>query len=232
MTTYRPNDKMASLVADHYRLIQVMSRFGIRVGFGESTVKEACEANGVDCGTFLAVVNFIMDGHILSADPAHLSLQSLLGYLKSSHTYFLEYCFPAIRRKLLDGIEIHTNDVSFLILKFYDEYVAEVRTHMEYEDRTIFAYISSRLEGALTDGNVTTYSEHHEQVGDKLRELKSIILKYCPENADVNLLNAALYDIYRIEQELESHCLVEDLLLVPALKKLEMADRNQKEEDE
>ncbi len=213
---------MASLIADDFQLIQVMSRFGIKVGFGDMTVEEACAAAGVDCATFLAVVNFIAGGNVAPEESLpELSLQSLLDYLKSSHVYFLEYCFPAIRRKLLDGIKMRSSDVSFLILKMFDEYVGEVTTHMEYEDRTVFAYISALLEGAPADNTVTTYSDHHEQVADKLRELKGIIIRYCPADADVNLLNAALYDIYRTEKELESHCLVEDNMLVPAIARFE-----------
>ena len=54
-----------------------------------------------------------------------------------------------------------------------------------------------------------------------LKELKNILIRYCPNNADVNLLNDALYDIYRCEQELESHCMIEDYVFTPAVRKLE-----------
>ena len=60
-------------------------------------------------------------------------------------------------------------------------------------------------------------SKHHAKVGSKLNELKRIIIKYCPGESNANLLNAALYDIYRCEEELKSHCLIEDLLLLPAM---------------
>ena len=56
---YKPNDKMIDLISDNYSLLQVMSRFGLSLGFGDKTVKEVCELNGVDCRTFLIVVNFI-----------------------------------------------------------------------------------------------------------------------------------------------------------------------------
>lgn len=224
MPRYSPSDRMAALIADNYQLIQVMSRFGIKVGFGDSTVEEVCRTQGVDCATFLAVVNFILDDNTAGNLSDSVSPRSLLDYLKSSHTYFLEFCLPSIRRKLLDGIEMRTSDVSFLIIKFFDEYTREVRTHMEYEEQTVFAYIAALLDGRrMPDFRISTYSDHHEQVADKLKELKSIIIKYCPENADANLLNAALYDIYRTERELESHCLVEDCLLVPAIRRLEAA---------
>jgi len=219
---YTPDDRMVSLIADNYELIAVLSRFGIKMGFGDSTVSEVCQAQGVDCRTFLSVVNFISDGNVVTSDTDDISPRSLLRYLSSSHAYFLDYCLPAIRRKLLDGIELRTSDVSFLIIKFFDEYTREVRIHMEYEEKTVFTYVSDLLENRLTpDYKINTYSDHHEQEADRLKELKGIIIKYCPESADANLLNAALYDIYRTERELESHCLIEDCLLVPAIKRLE-----------
>ena len=219
---YAPDDKMYKLISDNYRLIQVMSRFGIRVGFGDKTVAEVCADFGVDCDTFLTIVNFVTDGYAPAKLSTHVSLRSLLQYLRQSHIYFLDYFLPSIRRKLLDGIRLTTNDVSFLILKFFDEYTDEVRVHMGYEEETVFKYVNELMEGRVPDGfHISTYSRHHEQVGAKLSELKGIILKYCPQNAEINLLNAALYDIYRCEQELESHCRVEDCIFVPSIMKLE-----------
>lgn len=219
---YSSTDKMVSLIADDYRLIQVMSRFGIRMGFGDKTVAEACEDCGVDCHTFLTVVNFVLTGFSSKAEVEAVGIEPLLHYLKQSHIYFLEYFLPTVRRKLLDGIKLRTSDVSFLILKFFDEYTTEVKHHMDYEEKTVFVYVSALLAGEPTqDFRIATYSDGHEHVSSKLRELKNIIIKYCPADADANLLNAALYDIYRCEEELSGHCLVEDRLLMPAIMRLE-----------
>ncbi len=219
---YSAEDKMITLIAEEYPLIQVMTRFGIRMGFGDKTVAEVCEEADVDCTTFLAVVNFVVEGFTTFDTSKSLSIKSLMHYLKQSHIYFLEYCLPMIRRKLLDGINLNTGDVSFLILKFFDEYYREVKTHMDYEEKTVFKYIESMLNGIHPSGfHIATYSEHHEQVADKLGELKNIIIKYCPQSADANLLNDALYSIFRCERELENHCKVEDYLLVPEIMRLE-----------
>ena len=219
---YLPGDRMADLISENYFLIQVISRFGIKVGFGDKTVEQVCREFGVDCATFLAVVNFIVQGHSYIDGSTELSIPSLLNYLKQSHIYFLEFCLPAIRRKLLNGIVMSTDNVSFLIMKFFDDYTAEVKTHMEFEEQEVFSYVRGLLSGSIEDKfRITTYSEYHEEVGDKLKELKNIIIKYCPDSADINLLNDALYDIYRCEQELESHCMVEDRIFVPAVVKLE-----------
>lgn len=219
---YTPSDKMMTLITDDFELLQVMSRFGIPVGFGDNTVAEVCSNNNVDCATFLAIVNFVASRYEIIASPADLSIKTLMDYLARSHAYFLDYCLPMIRRKLLDGINLRTSDVSFLIVKFFDDYYNEVRHHMDYEDKNVFQYIDSLLNGCLTgDYTITTYSAKHEQAADKLKELKNLILRYCPADTNINLLNDALCDMYRCERELEGHCLIEDKLLVPAILELE-----------
>ena len=219
ITGYSPDDKMISLISNDYRLLQVLSRFGIPLGFSDKTIREVCDSEGVDCDTFLSVVNFLNGDYGNETDMIkNLSLRSLLHYLKQSHIYFLDFYLPSIRRKLLDSIEMKESDVSFLILKLFDEYVDGIREHMEEEERHLFKQVDALINGSQTVGNdFPVYSQHHEEVGSKLRELKNIIIKYCPADASANLLNATLYDIYRCEEELEDHCKVEDKLLLPAI---------------
>ena len=63
---------MIDLIGDNYSLLQVMSRFGLSLGFGDKTVKEVCEMNNVDCQTFLVVVNFMAeDSRVWTAVPTY-----------------------------------------------------------------------------------------------------------------------------------------------------------------
>ncbi len=220
---YKPSDKMIDLISDNYSLLQVMSRFRLSLGFGDRTVREICEMQGVDCPTFLAVVNFMTEGFSrMDGEDSDLSIPALVDYLRQAHTYFLEFSLPAIRRKLIEAIDYTENDVSFLILKFFDDYMGEVRKHMEYEEQTVFKYVDALLSGETPKNyKISTFSKHHDQVGEKLTELKNIIIKYCPPKANTNLLNAALFDIYTCEEGLDAHCKIEDFLFVPAILKLE-----------
>ncbi|HJD75266.1 regulator of cell morphogenesis and NO signaling [Bacteroides reticulotermitis] len=220
---YKSTDKMADLISDNYSLLQVMSRFGLSLGFGDKTVKEVCEINGVDCKTFLVVVNFMAEGfsRFDSRDDG-ISIPALVDYLRQAHIYFLEFCLPAIRRKLIESIDCSQDEVAFLILKFFDEYMSEVRKHMDYEEKTVFKYVDALLQDEAPKGyQISTFSKHHDQVGEKLTELKNIIIKYCPAEANTNLLNAALFDIYACEEGLDAHCKVEDYIFVPAILRLE-----------
>lgn len=221
ISEYRPDDKMITMIANDYRLLQVLSRFGIPLGFNDKTIKEVCESEKVDCDTFLTIVNFINSQSGISPDIDKISVKSLIHYLKQSHGYFLEFSLPSIRRKLLDAITLRDSDVSFLIIKLFDEYVEDVRAHMTEEELNLFNRVEAMgNDEAFGDNEFPVYSKHHENVGSKLRELKKIIIQYCPPDSKTNLLNAALYDIYRSEEDLISHCRIEDNLLLPALKKL------------
>ena len=216
---------MSDLICDNYSLLMMMSRFGLSLGFGDKTVREVCEAQGVDCRTFLAVANFIGEEQCSYDETAgeEVSVTALMNYLKQAHTYFLDFNLPAIRRKLLEALDCSESEgVVFLILKFYDEYVKEVRRHMEYENQAVFTYVEGLLQGRPDDGyDIATFASKHNQIEAKLKELKNILIKYYPEKENNHLLNAVLFDIFNCEQDLASHCAVEDNLFVPAVARIE-----------
>lgn len=220
---YKEIDKMSDLICNNYNLLQVISRFGLPLGVGDRTVKEVCSQNNIDYKTFLAVVNFI-DGDCLHVDlsQSRLSVVALMNYLENAHFYFLDFCFPAIREKLINAIDCTEDNIASLILKFYDGYVNEVRKHMDYENRVVFKYVDSLLKGEKTDRfSIVVYSKKHTQIETKLTELKNIIIKYYPAKSSNNLLNAVLFDIFSCEKDLESHCRVEDYLFVPEIARIE-----------
>ena len=216
---YRATDRMRDLIMDNSSLLMVMSRFGIPLGFGDKSVESICVKQGVDVGTFLTVANFISGHH---SEPRNVSLRSLTDYLRQAHDYFLEFNLPAIRRKLIDAIDCSgTDEVALLILKFYDEYVTEVRRHMGYENATVFSYVDQLLQGELnSDYSIEIFASKHNHIEDRLSELKNIIIRYYPQKNN-HLLNSVLFDIINCEQDLMSHCAVEDDILVPAVECLE-----------
>ena len=217
---YGGDDRMCDLVCDRYSVLQVMSRFGIALGFGDKTIAEVCTDNKVDTATFLAVVNLLMNFGNGEELAAEVSVRALTDYLHNSHGYFLDFRLPAIRRKLIEAVDCSQSDVSFAIMRFFDEYAAEVQRHMAYEEQTVFPYVESLLAGEKnTTYSMEIFRRQHDQVDAKLRELKNIIIKYYPSGS-TNELNGVLFDIFTCEQELASHNAVEDDIFVPAVERL------------
>ncbi len=224
---YKPTDKMSNVISENYSLISVMSRFGLPLGFGEKTVAEICKEQGVDCPTFLTVVNFVNEdsyGGEFVFDYGAVSLPALVEYLKQAHSYFLDFSLPTIRTKLCTALELEPekNDIMKTVLMFYDKYVNEVKRHMEYENDYIFQYADNLInhQGA---GNysIIQFAERHSHIDQKLKELKNIIIKYYPQTKCNNLLNDTLFDIFNCESDLRTHCRLEDNVFTPIVLRLE-----------
>lgn len=222
-----PQHLLKDLVNDNILILNVMSRFGISLGFADKSVETVCREHEVDCDTFLAVANFISnrDCH------GRIDLESLMNYLKKAHNYFLDFNIPTIKRKLIEALDCSTksSELALLTIKFYDEYALEVRKHMLYENNTVFPYVSGLLSGILcTDYNIGVFQAQHNHIDSKLKELKDIIIRYYPQKEN-DLLNAVLFDIMNCEYDLISHCAVEDQLFVPEVQKMERKIQNSAE---
>ncbi|MGM9805520.1 MAG: LuxR C-terminal-related transcriptional regulator [Candidatus Aphodosoma sp.] len=216
---YSPNHRLRDLVDDNNLILLVISRFGIPLGFGDNTIEYICKENNVDCDTFLAIANIISGQEYSRYKTA---LPDLIKYLENAHSYFLDFILPTIREKLISAINCHdTNDVGFLILKYYDDYVLEVRNHMEYENETIFPYIRHLInDKSGGEVNIKDYSLNHDSMAEKLQELKDIVIRHYRQT-NSNLLNYVLYDIINCGNDLKSHCDIENRIFLPQAIKLE-----------
>ena len=201
---YRETDKMSDLICENYPMVLVMSRFGIALGFGEKSIGE---------------VNFLtgeVQGLTDEISRA-LSLETLIRYLHNAHDYFLAFRLPNMRRKLNEAISICPEDVAFVIRRFFDEYAEEVNKHMTYEEKVVFPYVRDLLNGKVSDKyNISIFRKRHEQIDQKLSDLKNILIKYYPGEGG-HLLNSVLFDLFTTEEDLVSHSLVEDNLFVPSI---------------
>ena len=227
MKLYEADDKMIDLIGDNHSMLQGLSAFGLRLGFGDKTVRDICDEQGVDCHTFLTVVNFIINGYTPTDTDDKISVQTMLDYLRASHRYLLDFQLPSIRKKLEDSLDQDDNLVT-LILRLYDDYAHDIRLHMKYEEKTLFPYVEALLRGEMrNDYNVDIFSKHHNDTTGKFHELKNIIIKYYPHDGLANnQLTATLFDIYNNEEWLCNHSNVEDVLFVPAIRALEKRLKN------
>lgn len=219
---YEADDSLISIIRDNCNVLQSLGSFGISLGFGDKSIREVCERQGVDCYTFLAVVNFTINGYRSTDDVEKLSVPTLLKYLKASHEYFLGFELTFIRKELSEALDMD-DSLAALIMKLYDEYCHDVKRHMLYEEKNLFPYVEALIEGrALPDYDIETFSKYHSQIDQKLRELKDILIKYLPSDGlSNNYLSATLYDIYNCEEWLAQHAMVEDSIFTPAIRNLE-----------
>jgi regulator of cell morphogenesis and NO signaling len=204
---YKATDKICDLMSREEDAIHVISRFGLQMGVGEQTIAQACEAHHVHTSTFLAVINYKISKH--PAQLADIDIPTLQNYLRNAHTYFLDFRLPYLRRSLIEALipAGAENRIPMLILRCYDEFAEEIRTHIEHENEGLFE------EHARDDQRIT----------DKLTEIKNLIIKYYPSSSIMQkgtvtyTLISVMSDLWHTEQDFADHCAIEDNILRPAL---------------
>lgn len=220
------NMKMSDLIRNDHSLLMVISRFGLHLGFGDKKVCEVCNESQIDCNTFLAVVNFLSENDFeVDTDYKDISIETVINYLKSAHYYFLEFKLPSIRRKLLDAVNQPDQNLPYgdIFVAFFDEYVDEVKKHMDYENDTVFEYALQLVSGVADNKyTISVFRDKHNEIDSKLEELKNILIKYYPDKGNNYLLTEVLFDILSCEIDILSHNKVEDYLFVPAIEAIEL----------
>lgn len=221
--SYKEVDRMYDVLCDEHHLFQMLSRFGIPLGFGEKNVREVCKESNVDVTTFLAVANYVKVGpEVASYYVDKVSAAALTDYLKRAHSYFLDFQLPDIRRRLVSSINCSdANEVAFLILQFFDEFMRDVRHHMEAENKKMFRSVDQLLQGgSIPDTQFLQFAHSNESFNHKLQELKNLIIKYYKGDGPNELLNTVLFDLFNCEEDLQLHRSVENDLFLPAVELL------------
>lgn len=221
---YKKDMKMSDLIDTDYSLLLLLIRLQFSLGFGDKSVEAVCKQYGYDTDCFLFLANFQSNRSVLNLQQEFdkLPLEPFLYYLKSSHKYFLESRLPNIRRKLeliFAGIE---EDVKELVLNFFDDYMSEVYQHMKYEDDTVFPYVRSLIDQSHKDSySIDIFEERHNDIEEKITDLKQILMKYISGIKDQSLMVNILMELYMSEEELEAHTFIEDNLVIPRVRNIE-----------
>jgi len=215
-----PTDTMIELVKEDYNIIPVLSRFAIPLGFGDQTIAAVCGETGISVDVFLLVINFIMSGNIDKELMSAVKPVEIVDFLHRSHAYFLTYKFPHIRGNLLKALDDNHSDINPIIVRFYDDFIRHVEHHFDYEERIVFPYIRDLDTPKKYDYNISIFRQQHDEVGETLRELKNIILRYYTTGKP-DVMYDVLVDIYNVEDDLNSHSEIENNILVPMVRAVE-----------
>ncbi len=230
--------KMVDVIHLNHHLLHVINRFGIQLGFGEKSVETVCREHNVDLNFFLDLINTY---HNRSYFPLQNLLKikagMLVDYLHKTHNYYLEFKVPEIEA-ILDRLladDILAEDTKKLLSDFFQQYKKELVMHIEIEENRVYPYAMAleqfldnkiskeELNAYLEAYSISQYEEDHSDIEEKLYDLKQIILKYLPNPKDSRLLNVMLHDLFELELDLNNHCRIEDMILVPIVEKMEKA---------
>jgi regulator of cell morphogenesis and NO signaling len=226
----KENMKLSDIVESDKRALVLFPRFGIELGFGDITVAGICAEKEIDLNFFLLMVNtFLNPGYFPDSKLRDVDVDMLIGYLVESHNYYLEEKIPYLQ-SLLEEFKANVEHPAVVQLeKFFEQYIVEVRNHLAYEDETAFPYIamisSFRKKASVPFGkidySVEVFEERHDNIEEKLSDLKSLLIKYFPPASDRYIRIRFLNELIDFEDDLINHARIEDKVLIPVVKQIE-----------
>jgi len=165
----------------------------------------------------------------------------LISYLKETHKNYLGERIPYIAQlinQLIDEASAHKASYQ-LLQNFFLEYKKELTKHIEREENVVYPYVL-QLEKAIATGviaddllnqvhtySIMDYEEEHENVEEKLYDLKNIIIKYLPPTTNQNLCFTILHELFILEKDLNEHARIEDTIMVPKVEEMELHIKKQ-----
>ncbi len=228
--------KMADAIHHNHLLLPVINRLGIQLGFGDQSIGAVCAENGTDIDFFLVIVNAFLDQDIhktlkIQSVPAN----KVVNYLKATHQYYLERVIPEIENRINALIQHSVLDQKqfLLVRNFFEEYKTELYTHVKLEEKSVYPYVVQVYEAfhkdvadkslmqRIAENPISSYAKEHSDIESKLFDLKNILIKYLPKNQDSYLKNQVLNALFKLENDLNDHSRIENMVLVPMIEEME-----------
>jgi len=222
--------KLSHIIEADKRALVLFPRFGIYLGFGDKTVEETCRQLNIDLQFFLLMVNtFLNPGYFPDKQLQRVDVDMLIGYLAESHNYYLEERIPYLQSLISQFKNKVDHPATVQLEKFFNQYITEVKDHLAYEDETAFPYMAmissykkkSDIPHKHIDYSVGVFEERHDNIQEKLSDLKNLLIKYFPPANDRYIRIRLLNELIDFEDDLINHARIEDKVLIPVVKQLE-----------
>jgi regulator of cell morphogenesis and NO signaling len=208
------------------------------LGFGDKSVKEICEIYNINVDFFLEIVNsFIDEDYSPKKQMQKFSLELIINYLRKTHDFYLDNKIPEIAAlidKMIENSDEEHKKSLLMIKTFFNQYRDELSSHIEREEKVVYPYILklekvynnplslSKIEiQELMKYSIDDYEDEHDNISEKVFDLKSIIIKYLPPQDDYKISYRVLAQLDRLEQDIMDHSEMEDRILVPKVRNLE-----------
>lgn len=228
--------KLAEVIHHDFRLVPIISRFGIPFGFGDKSIAQICKENSVNQNFFIEVVNAFHDADYKPDKKLRdFSMKMIVEYLLKSHHYYRNVKIPLIE-KLIDKL-FWTSDTENknkpLLVRFFNNYKKEVEEHTQNEEEKIYPYVldlekafsahehSSFTKLKIENSPVQVYAGEHEELNTSLLDLKNIIIKYLPPADNLQVTEQILIEVFRLEKDMKDHTRMEDKVLIPKVTAME-----------
>lgn len=227
---FTPDLKICDIIPDNSYLLLFFEHFGITLPIQDKSLETVCKENGLSLKMVLTFAN-LFNGVTLVSDP-ELSFddtKAIILYLKNSHEFYSGEIYPDILNTIEHMAEVNDSSEMSLVKKFFTNYFSEVNEHLDYENKVVFPYVLD-LYDQIKNGehgkkrkeySVVQYRDQHNDIEEKLDDLKKLLIKYLPQKNDRILRKKLLYSLFELDYDLTVHSQIEEFILIPLVEKME-----------
>lgn len=234
---------MAEVIDLNHHLLSVIHKAGMTLGFGDATVEEVALKHALNSDFVVAILNAYNDSAYLPEQ--HLktfSVVEIVDYLRRSHKVFLVEQLPELALLFERyAAESALTPYKGLLRNFFEEYSSEMEKHFATEDEYMFPYalaverahkgddISEEMARQFREYTIHDFITEHNNIEEKLNDLKNLIVRHVPQAEDSVLAFQILEKLFHLNNDLDDHSRIEELVLIPKVVKLE-ADLKKKKQ--
>ena len=227
---FTPDLKICEIIPDNPYLLLFFEHFGITLPVQDKSLEAVCEDHDISLRLVLTLAN-LFNGVTQVRDP-ELSFEdtkAIILYLKNSHEFYSGEIYPEILSTIEQMAEVNDSSEMSLVKKFFTEYFSEVNEHLNYENEVVFPYVLSLYDQIKNseqgkkrkEYSVVEYREQHNDIEEKLEDLKKLLIKYLPQKNDMILRRKILFSLFELEYDLNVHSQIEEFILIPLVEKME-----------
>jgi regulator of cell morphogenesis and NO signaling len=235
---YTREMKMADIIHHDYLLVNVIRRFDIQLGFGEKTIGQLCAEKGIHPDFFLEIANtYSNPDYFPRKHLQSFPVSSIVEYLKKTHHYYINEKIPEIEalfNQMVKGCYPEISSIG-LLDDFFANYKKQLFDHIQREEEEVFPYVlavehvherrqvTGDVKARIAGYSINQFKEDHDNIEDKLFDLKNIIIKYLPSPGRGNLCNRLLIELFVLEKDIRDHSRIEEKVMGPKIQAMEKA---------
>ncbi|MES1249155.1 MAG: hemerythrin domain-containing protein [Chitinophaga rupis] len=204
------------------RYKQVMQRYPVHRTQGEQD-------------EFVRMIAAAFDGLPDLSAFADFSISMLIDYIRRTHIFYLDTKLPEIAQTILSlqGVTDADRRLLLLLETSFTLYYRKLDNHIRKEETLLLPYIEElcrRIERPgefIRNSNWYHYSldafeQAHEDTEADLAEMRGYIKEYRPSDTDLSPYRILVAKLEVFEQDLEVHAFIEDEVLIPKARGVEV----------
>ncbi|NLO69385.1 MAG: hypothetical protein GX102_00210 [Porphyromonadaceae bacterium] len=224
------NSKISEEIINNPFLMLLLQHFQITVPVQDLKVSQLCKLYNINETLFIAFARLYNGSTAIpELKLDHNEALTIVDFLRTSHRFYSEQIYPEIMELIDEMKQLNSYKEMKLVSVFFSNYFQEVTDHLDYENDVFHPYVIdlvNQLNNRKRTENKEIYStlnykDHHDDIEEKLTDLKNLLVKYLPLQKDQVVRRKLLFLLSELEFDLKIHTDIEELILIPFTMRLE-----------